>query len=116
MRAPYIIIRRIVVVEKGSSASVTVWRMRKWSVALSLPNFSAHAIVNRLVLICLYEKCLLIFLIFNSQRGYIDRQEFSELCANFQIQKEDAGTIFEDLDRDQDERIRYLISQFIKRA
>lgn len=45
-----------------------------------------------------------ICLFLNLQRGYIDRQEFSELCANFQIQKEDAGTIFEDLDRDQDRK------------
>lgn len=40
------------------------------------------------------------------QQGFIDRQEFAELCANFQIPSQDADAIFEDLDRDHDGRIR----------
>lgn len=39
------------------------------------------------------------------KRGYIDRDEFAELCATFHIGPADAGAIFEDLDGDQDERI-----------
>ena len=40
------------------------------------------------------------------QRGYIDRQEFGELCASFHIEPEDVDVIFDDLDRDRDQRIR----------
>lgn len=40
------------------------------------------------------------------QRGYIDRSEFGELCASFQIDSSDVDVIFADLDRDGDQRIR----------
>lgn len=42
------------------------------------------------------------------QRGYIDRHEFAELCASFQINSSDIDVIFADLDRDGDQRIRLL--------
>ncbi len=40
------------------------------------------------------------------RRGYIDRDEFGELCATFQIDSTDVDVIFSDLDRDRDQRIR----------
>lgn len=40
------------------------------------------------------------------QRGYIDRHEFGQLCASFQIDPADVDVIFNDLDRDRDQRIR----------
>lgn len=40
------------------------------------------------------------------KKGYIDRQEFGQLCASFQIDSADVDVIFEDLDRDRDQRIR----------
>ena len=39
------------------------------------------------------------------QRGYIDREEFAELCTSFHIDQVDADIIFCDLDRDGDQRI-----------
>ena len=41
------------------------------------------------------------------RRGYIDRDEFGELCATFEIDSKDVDVIFADLDRDGDHRIRY---------
>lgn len=39
------------------------------------------------------------------QRGYIDRHEFGQLCASFHIDPADVDVIFDDLDRDRDQRI-----------
>ena len=41
------------------------------------------------------------------KRGWIGRREFSELCASFDIGADDCGAIFDDLDRDGDERISF---------
>ena len=40
------------------------------------------------------------------QIGYIDRHEFGQLCASFHIDPADVNVIFDDLDRDKDQRIR----------
>lgn len=47
------------------------------------------------------------------KRGYIDRQEFGQLCATFQIDAEDGDVIFDDLDRDRDQRIRQVSFEFM---
>ena len=39
--------------------------------------------------------------------GYIDQQDFRDLCSGFQIGHEDADIIFFDLDHDQDGRISF---------
>lgn len=46
------------------------------------------------------------------RRGFIGRDEFAELCASFQIGRDDADVIFADLDRDRDQRIRCVPFSF----
>lgn len=43
------------------------------------------------------------------QRGFIDRHEFGQLCASFHIDPADVDVIFDDLDRDRDQRIRSVL-------
>lgn len=42
------------------------------------------------------------------RKGFIGREEFGDLCTSFQIDSADADVIFADLDRDGDQRIRYI--------
>ena len=49
----------------------------------------------------LFEKCD------TNGNGYIDREEFCQLCAGFQIGNEDADAFFDDLDHDGDGRVSF---------